>query len=337
MTVMTISNNEQRISQYSITSPTPKVYVLHENDAWNQPLRESFKVLDIPFEEWFINKGQVDLGKPAPPGVFYNRMSASSHTRGHRYAPELTGQVVAWLEQQGRRVINNRRAMQLEVSKYEQYLQLQKHGIPTPRTLAAVGKREVLEAARQLDEYPFILKPNRGGTGAGVQLYHSLKELRQALPDLDPNYSLDGVFLVQQYIEPNNGAIIRNEFIDGKFYYAVRVDTSDGFELCPADACDTVPAQQQTRPKFEILSDYYNPDLPQYETFLEDSGIEIAAIEFAPGKDGKRYVYDVNINTNYNAEAEARHPEPVNGMEAIARFLGRELKKVQSHAYETAT
>jgi len=28
-----------------------------------------------------------DLTSPPPKGVFYNRMSASSHTRGHRYAP----------------------------------------------------------------------------------------------------------------------------------------------------------------------------------------------------------------------------------------------------------
>ena len=25
----------------------------------------------------------------------------------------------------------------------------------------------------------------------------------------------------------------------GKFLYAVRVDTSEGFQLCPADACQT--------------------------------------------------------------------------------------------------
>ena len=29
-----------------------------------------------------------------PQGVFYNRMSASSHTRGHRFAPEFTAVVL---------------------------------------------------------------------------------------------------------------------------------------------------------------------------------------------------------------------------------------------------
>jgi hypothetical protein len=30
------------------------------------------------------------IGSAAPEGVFYNRMSASSRARGHRYAAELT-------------------------------------------------------------------------------------------------------------------------------------------------------------------------------------------------------------------------------------------------------
>jgi len=69
----------------------PKIYVIHENDAWVEPLRIAFDALSLPYEEWFLSDGQLDLTVPPPEGVFYNRMSASSHTRGHRYAAELTG------------------------------------------------------------------------------------------------------------------------------------------------------------------------------------------------------------------------------------------------------
>src|SRR5215471_9886336 len=71
-------------------SPT-KIYVIHENDAWVEPLRAAFAEIDAPFEEWFLSEGLLDLPQAPPPGVFYNRMSASSHTRDHRYAAELTG------------------------------------------------------------------------------------------------------------------------------------------------------------------------------------------------------------------------------------------------------
>ena len=66
-----------------------KVHVIHENDAWVEPLRAAFAEIGVPFAEWFIDDGSLELDAEPPQGVFYNRMSASSHTRGHRYAPEL--------------------------------------------------------------------------------------------------------------------------------------------------------------------------------------------------------------------------------------------------------
>lgn len=73
-------------------------------------------------------------------------MSASSHTRDHRFAAELTGQVLAWLEAHGRTVINGTGALKLEVSKVLQYLELNKSGVRTPKTIAAVGKQKILKA-----------------------------------------------------------------------------------------------------------------------------------------------------------------------------------------------
>src|SRR5262249_38692546 len=62
---------------------TPRVFVIHENDAWVEPLRREFAMLEVPFREWFLDEGILDLTMAPPEGVFYNRMSASSHTRGH--------------------------------------------------------------------------------------------------------------------------------------------------------------------------------------------------------------------------------------------------------------
>jgi len=81
----------------------PKVYVIHENAEWMTPLRAALDARQIPFEEWHLASGTIDLSETPPDGVFYSRMSASSHTRGHRFAPEFTGSVLAWLEAHGRR------------------------------------------------------------------------------------------------------------------------------------------------------------------------------------------------------------------------------------------
>ena len=65
-----------------------KAYIIHENDEWIEPLRYHLNNLSVPFEEWHMNRVNINTIKEPPEGVFYNRMSASSHSRGHRYAPE---------------------------------------------------------------------------------------------------------------------------------------------------------------------------------------------------------------------------------------------------------
>ena len=144
-----------------------KVFVLHENIEWLEPLCAAFDARGLAFTEWHLAGGSVDLAAPPPDGVFYNRMSASSHTRGHRFAPELTGSVLAWLEAHGRRVVNGSRALDLELSKAKQYAALNAAGIPTPRTIVAVGEDAARAAIRDLGG-PLILKPNRGGKGLDV-------------------------------------------------------------------------------------------------------------------------------------------------------------------------
>src|SRR5919112_277382 len=141
-----------------------KVHVIHENSAWVEPLRQAFAELNTPFEEWFLDEGVLDLRSAPPPGVFYNRMSASSHTRDHRYAAEYTGSVLAWLERHGRTVVNYSRALRLEISKVAQYEALAAFGVRTPDTLAVVGKANIPTAAESLG-FPLILKHNRGGKG----------------------------------------------------------------------------------------------------------------------------------------------------------------------------
>jgi hypothetical protein len=299
-----------------------KIYVLHENAEWVKPLRAAFQRIGAPFEEWFLDQGILDLRAPPPEGVFYNRMSASSHTRDHRYAAEYTGAVLAWLERHGRTIANNGRALQLEVSKVAQYQALARFGILTPDTLAVVGRGNIRAAAERLG-FPLILKHNRGGKGLGVRLFLSQAALDEYLANPTEPEPVDGITLVQRYIAAPEPSITRVEFVGGRFLYAVKVDTSAGFELCPADACqvDTAINCPTVAPadRFRIIEGFDSPLIPRYQEFLAANGIHIAGIEFILDKDGRAYTYDVNTNTNYNPDAEARTGK--SGMLAIARYL----------------
>jgi glutathione synthase/RimK-type ligase-like ATP-grasp enzyme len=302
----------------------PKIHVIHENEDWIKPLRAAFAAERTDFVEWFLDQGVLDLRRPPPEGVFYNRMSASSHTRDHRYAAEYTSAVLAWLDRHGRPVVNNGRALALEISKVAQYEALARQGIATPETLAVVGKSHIGAAAERLG-FPLILKHNRGGKGLGVRLFLSAAALGEYLASEAYVAPVDGITLVQRYIQAPEPYITRVEFVGGRFLYAVRVDTSQGFELCPADACQVdaqglanCPAVAPTD-KFKVIEGFRHPLIERYRDFIAANGIGIAGIEFIVDKAGNAFTYDVNTNTNYNADAEAK--AGVSGMRTIARHL----------------
>lgn len=309
-----------------------KIFVLHENHAWTGPLFDALAERDLPVADWHFDEGVVDLDATPPEGVFYNRISASSHTRDHRFAPELTRNALLWLEAHGRRVVNDSRAVALEVNKLAQYAGLRAQGVTTPRTTLAVGREHALQAAKAFSRAPFILKPNRGGAGAGVKLVTGRDELAAILDDPTTERPLDGAWLIQQYIRAPEPLVTRCEFIGGRFHYAVRVNTSAGFELCPADAC----ALPDGRERFEILDDFDDPLLGRYAAFARANGVEVMGVEFIRDEAGRAYTYDVNTNTNYNSDAEqraaARTGAEISGMGRLAGFLGELLGEERRRA-----
>ena len=312
---------------------SPKVYVLYENPEWYEPVQKALNTRAIPNQGWNLASGQVDINAEPPQGVFFNKMSASSHTRGNLHAKHLTEAVLHWLEAHDRRIVNNSRVLQLEMSKAAQQVALQKHQLQTPKTIVTHGITALLEAAQAFSPKPFIVKPNQGGKGLGVSLFNNVTELENHLSLVElQDWTVDGILLVQEYIPPHQQRVIRMEFIGGKFFYAVQVDTGGGFELCPADACEIDPQNPgKAIPSFQIRPDFYIPEIQQCEDFLAANHIEIAGIEFLQDAEGNKYFYDVNTNTNYNTEAEAKLPGQKPGMEAVVDFLEKEYRKITTN------
>ena len=305
-----------------------KAHIIHENDEWTLPLKIELKNLGVEFEDWHVEKADIDLGKKPPEGIFYNRMSASSHVRGHRYAPEFPATILNWLKKHKKRIINNGNALALEVSKSLQYLRLNEAGIKTPKSIYCNNKDQIIKAAEHFSK-PFITKHNRAGRGLGVKLFKNKDELKTYINGSNFEDSIDGITILQDYIEADPKVIHRVEFINSKFFYTVQVDASESFELCPADACNIEEQFCPTNPdgnKFMIIKDYENSELINYVNFLKQNEIEIAGIEYMTDTQGTHYTYDVNTNTNYNSVAEKK--AGVFGMKQIALFLKDELQKI---------
>jgi hypothetical protein len=144
--------------------------------------------------------------------------------------------------------------------------------------------------------------------------------------------SVDGITLVQEYIDAPTPHITRVEFIGQELLYALRVDTSEGFELCPAQSCEvgdgTCPVAESAAEKFAIIDAFDHPLVDAYRGFMIDHELQVAAFEFIVDGEGHAYTYDINTNTNYNASAELRAGRAgCSGMLTLARFLGAELAR----------
>jgi hypothetical protein len=298
-----------------------KVHVLHENPDWYAPLGAAFDAAGVPHEQWLLTGGILDLDDRPPPGVFWSRLSASSHAREHPHAKDQARAVLSWLESHGRRVVNGRRALELEVSKAAQLSALRAAGFDVPRTLAVAGAAELPAAARKLP-VPFISKHNQGGKGLGVRLFSSHDEFDAYLASSQYLGPVDGIMLLQEYVQAAGTFITRVEIVGGAFVYAMKADTArGGFELCPADACAV--DQEPSPALFALREGFDHPVICRYLDFARDHGIEIAGFEFIETADGRLVTYDINTTTNYNALIEAAAARPALG--EVAAFLGRLL------------
>ncbi|WP_104102081.1 RimK family alpha-L-glutamate ligase [Arthrobacter sp. 08Y14] len=315
-----------------MSSTSPKIYALHENPEWFPPFARAFEAEGLEVEEWLLTDGVLDLDSVPPEGIFWSRISASSHTRDHALSKDYARAVLSWLEAHGRRTVNGRRILELEMSKVDQLTALRAAGIDTPRTVAAVGRDSILDAAKEF-QAPFITKHNQGGKGLGVRKFESHGELADYVAGPDFEEPADGITLIQEFINAAEPFITRVEIVGGEFIYAIRADTArGGFQLCPADACAIDPstgkpimppgatiAPDEDTQLFSLREGFDHPIIGKYIEFAKRNGLEVCGIEFMETADGRILTYDVNTNTNYNAVVEAAAPR--SAPRALAQYL----------------
>lgn len=312
----------------------PRIYILHENPEWMAPIADALETAGLPWTPWLLRDGAMDLDEAPPAGVFWSRMSASAHTRGHGRAKDQARSVLSWLEAHGRRVVNGRRVLEMEMSKVDQLVTLRTAGFAVPRTVAVIGDDDLLDVAKKFS-LPFVTKHNQGGKGLGVVKFDSHHGLVASLTDPHRERPVDGITLVQEYVEPREPFITRVEIVGGRFLYALTADTArGGFQLCPADACSVDATDSLLRDSrraatslFALRRDFDDPIIGRYEHFARSNGIEIAGFEFIETTDGRTVTYDINTNTNYNAAVDAVAPR--SGPSEIAAYLGTLLEEVR--------
>ncbi len=311
----------------SITADRP-LAVYYEHPDWFRPLFAELERRGLPFFRLHAAGRSYDAAAGEPPwSLVLNRMSPSAWLRGRAGAIAFTAPYLEHLERLGVRVVNGSRAWAVETSKARQLELLERLGLPYPRARVIHDARDAADAARGF-RYPVVVKPNIGGSGAGVTRFDTPAELTDAAERGALDLGIDGTALVQEFIPPAHGRIIRVEVLDGRFLYAIRVyTTGDTFDLCPADVCLGVDGAELERaacpadaPRNGLRVEGFTPPpdaIADAERIAAAAGIEVGGIEYViDARDGRRYYYDVNALSNFVADA----PHVV-GFDPFARLV----------------
>jgi hypothetical protein len=301
-----------------------KIFIIHDNKEWIRELVSELESRKIEYYEWYFNGNtsflinNVDFNLEPPVGIFFNRISASSHTRNGRYSIEYCKCILQWLKRHNRIVINGLNTIDIEISKVNQYLLLGKCNILFPRYYMATNKNQVRQVAENRFSNNFIMKDNRSGSGHSVKRIENIGVLEDYLEN-EYTEPIDGVKILQEYIKPVKGYIIRLEFINYKLVYALQVMVSDGeYNLCPAGSCSLGD-------KFNIIKAFgehnYLLLVKKLKQFCKINCINICGIEFIEDSNGNLYVFDINCNTNYNRFAEKKADIPNYALGKLVDYL----------------
>src|ERR1700676_510425 len=126
----------------------------------------------VPWIKLDARYHQYDAASPEQEySLLFNRMSPSAWQRGVGHGIFYTLNYLKHLEEKGVRVVNGYRAFVHETSKALQLSLLEKLGLPYPKARVINHPSQALSAAEAVG-YPLILKPNIGGSGAGIKRFN---------------------------------------------------------------------------------------------------------------------------------------------------------------------
>jgi len=319
------------------------IAIYYEHPDWFRPL---FQQLDERGANWLKIDARHHCYDAASPGreysLLFNRMSPSAWQRGLAHGIFYTLNYLAHLEAQGVRVVNGYRCFAHETSKALQLSNLEKLGLPYPRARIINHPSQALAAAEAIG-YPVVVKPNIGGSGAGIERFSSADQLRAAVEANRLYFGIDSTALVQEAFTARGGIITRVEVLGGKYLYAIQIHTTgESFNLCPADICQNTRGEELTRiacpvdaPKTGMKVEGYEPPrqiIEDVERIVELAGVEVGGIEYVFDEPtGRQLYYDVNALSNFVAD-----PVRVIGFNPYARLADFLIAEAQHHESKQA-
>jgi hypothetical protein len=283
------------------------IAILYEHPEWFKPLFAELDRRGVPYVALHAAEHvyDPDEGEVAY-GLVVNRMSPSAWMRGHREAIFHTLRYLEHLDDVGAPVLNGATAFRYELSKAAQYSLMARLGIRHPATRVLSRPEHMLAAADGL-HFPVLVKPNIGGSGAGIQSFATREELEAGVRSGGFTFGIDHVGLLQEHLPARDDAIVRIEIVDGRFLYAIRLLLTPGtFNLCPADYCE-LPGMADGVSGRGLPIEAFDPPpdlVRQAQRLVAAAGMDVGGVEYlVSSRDGEAYFYDLNALSNFVANA----------------------------------
>ena len=283
------------------------VGILYEHPEWFKPLFTELERQGAPYQRILSEDLAFDPSEGSTDfSLVVNRMSPSAWLRGHDHAVPHTLHYLAYLDDIGAPVLNGYDAFSVEVSKARQLGILSELGIAHPRARVITHPSQAIEAADGL-QFPVLIKPNLGGSGAGIRSFDEQGHLAEAARDGTIELGPDRTALVQEHLPAEGDSIVRVEILDGEFLYAIRIQLMPGsFNLCPADYCELPGISDGVSGRGLPIEGYKPPEeaITDAKRILAAAGMDLGGVEYlVSARDGIRYFYDVNALSNFVADA----------------------------------
>jgi len=295
-------------SQY--THMTYDVVVLFEHPEWQKPLFSALERRGVRFGRFDLKHGAFNPDDIPDAPLYFNQASPSAYIRGNTRAVPLALSLMRALELGGAKVLNGSRAFSLELSKSAQAALMQRLGIAHPRSVAFNNVDAALAAWG--DQWPALLKPEQGGSGARMYLLNSGDEVIRLLRDQPDLWLPDNLLLLQEYfdVDPAKG-IVRMEFLGGELLYAMRVVSHGAFNLCPSEVCNPadggsshceLPNTPAGPPvEFHAYAEVPETAVESGKRLMAAGELDVGGIEYLEARDGRLVFYDINANSNLRA------------------------------------
>jgi glutathione synthase/RimK-type ligase-like ATP-grasp enzyme len=291
------------------------IAIFYEHPDWFKPLFTELDRRGVPYVRIDANAHAYDPEEnDLPFSLVFNRASPSAYLRSDAESTFFTLDWLRYLERRGVEVVNGSKPFSIEISKALQIEILDELGLPYPRA-RVINNAAIAPRAAEGLRYPVVVKPNIGGSGAGIVRFGSREELERAAASGSISLGVDHTALVQEMVPYQGGHITRVETLGGKFLYAINVyPADDSFNLCPADICQTTDGQELSRAACAVdaarngmrVEGYTPPQeiVEQVERIARRVGLDVGGIEYMiDERDGKHYFYDINALSNFVADA----------------------------------